>query len=176
MRLNVQIGDINNFGVKIISGPYKIKNHNSWDFLCPFCNKTFVAPTTNFKEAKSCYQCRGILKRKSSEEITWKNHYLIVKGRKNAKEKGFNLTEKQFKEISLKNCFYCNAKPTLTKGHRQWSTYILKNGLDRVDPNVGYLYSNVVACCKWCNVAKLDRSIEDFKDWIKQLAKHQNLI
>ena len=176
MRLNVNIGDVNSFNVKIVSGPHKIRNHNSWDFLCPFCKKTFLAPTTNFPKAKSCYQCRGMVKRKSSESVTWRNHYLLVAGRKIAKEKGFDLTEQQFKEISSRNCFYCNAKPTPTKGHRKWSTYILTNGLDRTDSSMGYLYKNVVACCKWCNMAKSDRTVEEFKKWVEQLAKHQKLM
>jgi hypothetical protein len=174
MRLNVQIGDTNSFGVQVVSGPYKIRNHNSWDFLCPFCKKTFIAPTTNFKEAKSCYDCRGLVKRKSSEDITWKNHYLMLKGRKHSKEKGLDITEKQFKEISSRNCFYCDSEPTPTKGHRDWSAYILTNGLDRIDPSMGYLYNNVVACCKWCNMAKLDRTVEEFYSWITKLSEHQN--
>jgi hypothetical protein len=172
----MEIGDTNIFGVKIVSGPYKNKQYTSWDFLCPFCNQTFIAPTTNFKKSKSCYNCRGFVKRKSSEDITWRNHYLLVASRKNAKEKGFDLTEQQFKEISSQNCFYCNAEPTPTKGYRQWSAYIFTNGLDRIDPSMGYLYNNVVACCKWCNVAKLDRSVEEFYSWITKLAKHQNLM
>lgn len=176
MRLSVNIGDINDFSVKIVSGPYKIRNHNSWDFLCPFCNKTFLAPTTNFAKAKSCYECRGIVKRAFSEEATWKNHYLIVKGRKNSKEKGFDLTLEQFIEKSRQDCFYCGEPPTPTKGYRSWSAYILTNGLDRVDSDVGYLYENVVPCCKYCNFAKSDRSIEEFKKWVKQLAKHQKFM
>jgi hypothetical protein len=176
MRIKVQIGDINEHGVKIVSGPYKVRNTNAWDFLCPYCKQTFVAPTTNFAKSKSCYACRGLLKRKSSEDITWRNHYLIVAGRKVAKEKGFNLTEEEFRQISSKNCFYCNASPTPTRGHRSWSAYINTNGLDRVDSSVGYLYENVVPCCKYCNFAKSDRTVEEFKEWVAQLAKHQNLI
>ena len=176
MRINVQIGNVNDYGVKIINGPYKIRNTNSWDFLCPYCNKTFVAPTTNFSKAKSCYECRGFVKRKSSEEITWKNHYLMVKGRRHSKEKGFDLTEQEFKELSSLNCFYCNSEPTLTKGHRSWSSYIKTNGLDRVDSSMGYLYNNVVPCCKYCNFAKSDRTVEEFNKWVIQLAKHQKVV
>ena len=105
MRIKVQIGDTNEYGVKIINGPYKVRNTNSWDFLCPYCNKTFVAPTTNFTKSKSCYECRGFIKRVHSEDATWKNHYLIVKGRQHSKEKGFDLTLEQFIEISKQNCF-----------------------------------------------------------------------
>ena len=111
--------------------------------------------------------------RKSSEEITWKNHYGIVKGRQNSKERGFDLTFEQFVEISKQPCFYCDTEPTPSKGHRSWSTYININGLDRVDNNLGYLYSNVVACCIYCNMAKRDRSQEEFYLWIDKLISFQ---
>lgn len=176
MKMTIVVGDINKFGIKVVAGPYLGQGRGSstkWNFLCKYCENTFISPTTNFKNVKSCYECRGLVLRKSSEEITWKNHYLIVKGRKHSKEKGFNLTLEQFVEISKKKCFYCNSDPTATKGHRSWSTYILTNGLDRIDSNMGYLYSNVVSCCKFCNFAKSNRTEKEFYSWVKKLAKHQ---
>jgi 5-methylcytosine-specific restriction endonuclease McrA len=41
---------------------------------------------------------------------------------------------------------------------------------------MGYYDDNVVACCKNCNVAKLDRTQEDFLKWIKRVAVHQQII
>lgn len=175
MRMTVKVNDINDFNIKIVGGPYLGSGRGSstkWDFLCPYCQNTFIAPTTKFKKSKSCYDCRGKVLRKSSELITWKNHYGMVKGRKHSKEKGFDLTLEQFIEISKKNCFYCNSEPTPTKGHRQWSTIIYTNGLDRIDSNMGYLYNNVVPCCIYCNTAKLDRTQEEFYSWVMKLAKH----
>lgn len=176
MRSIISVGDINEFGTEVVSGPYLGKGKGSstnWELVCKYCNNTFISPTTRFKKIKSCYECRGIVLRKSSEEITWKNHYLMVKGRKHSKEKGFSLTLEQFVQISKKNCFYCDSKPTSTKGHRSWSTHILTNGLDRIDSGMGYLYSNVVPCCKFCNFAKSNRTEKEFYLWVKKLAKHQ---
>lgn len=178
MRMTISVGDINEYGIQVLSGPYLGKGRGSstkWDLLCKYCKTTFISPTTNFKSAKSCYNCRGLVLRKSSEEITWKNHYGMVKGRKHSKEKGFNLTLDEFIKLSSQNCFYCNDGPTATKGHRSWSTYILTNGLDRIDSSMGYLYDNVVACCKFCNFAKHDKTEEEFYLWVKRLAKHQSL-
>ncbi len=36
------------------------------------------------------------------------------------------------------------------------------NGVDRVDSSRGYVKDNVVSCCKHCNLAKRDRTAEDF--------------
>ena len=177
MRISLKIGDVNEFGTKVIGGPYPgggRGNQTNWDFLCKHCNKSFLSPTTRFRTSKSCYDCRGIILRKSSEDITWKNHYGMVKGRKNAKEKGFDLTLEQFIEISQKNCFYCNSEPTKTRGHRSWSTYIYTNGLDRVDSNHGYLYNNVVPCCIYCNTAKREKTQQEFYSWIDRLISFQN--
>ena len=178
MRMTIVVGDINEFGIKVITGPYLGKGRGSsttWDLLCKYCGNTFISPTTNFKKAKSCYKCRGLVLRKSSEEITWKNQYSMLKGRQHAKEKGFDITFEQFIEISKRNCYYCNSEPTKTKGHRSWSTYILTNGLDRIDSEVGYLYNNVVACCTYCNSAKREKSQEDFYLWIARLIKYQKI-
>lgn len=176
MRISIKLNDVNQFGIKIVGGPYPgggRGNQTNWDFLCKHCGEIFLAPTTRFRTVRSCYKCRGILMRKSSEEITWKNHYGMVKGRQHSKEKGFDLTLEQFIELSKQDCFYCGSKPTPTKGHRKWSTYINTNGLDRVDSSMGYFYSNVVPCCIYCNMAKRERTQEEFYNWIKNLIEYQ---
>lgn len=180
-KKTLAIGDVNQHGVFIIDGPFlkqqgNTKNRYFWKAMCPICDQEYDIATGDFEKRKSCAKCKGTFKRKSSEDITWRNHYQMLKSRKHSREKGFDITEQQFREISSRNCFYCSSEPTPTKGHREWSTYILTNGLDRVDPSMGYLYNNVVACCKWCNVAKLDRSVEEFYSWVTKLAKHQNLM
>lgn len=176
MKKVLAIGDTNQHGLKIVNGPFNDGNKYIWDVLCPICKGITKIPTTDFNKRKSCRFCKGSLLRKSSEDITWKNHYGMVKGRKISKEKGFDLTLEQFIEISKMNCYYCNAEPTPTKGHRKWSAEICSNGLDRVDSSVGYLISNVVSCCKYCNVAKLDRTEEEFISWVVSLARHQKIL
>jgi hypothetical protein len=177
VKTTVSVGDINEYGIQIVSGPYlgKGQGHSTtWGFLCKYCSDTFISSTYKFKFAKSCYKCTGVVRRKSSAEISWKNHYYMLKSRKIAKEKGFDITLEQFVNISKQNCFYCNDSPTPTKGHRPWSEQIFTNGLDRIDSSLGYLYNNVVACCKFCNFAKLDKTEEEFYSWIKRLVKHQS--
>lgn len=169
------IGDINDYGIKIVGGPIKAGNKYMWKVVCPVCKKTYKISTTDFNKRKSCDDCKGKLLRKSSEEITWKNQYGMVKGRKIAKEKGFDLGFEYFIEISKRDCHYCGSSPTKTRGHRKWSKEIYMNGLDRVNPSMGYLVSNVVPCCKDCNVAKLDKTEEEFIIWLKRIAKHQKI-
>lgn len=40
--------------------------------------------------------------------------------------------------------------------------------LDRVDNNKGYIFSNVVGCCKVCNRAKCNMGVWEFVNWLKK--------
>jgi len=176
MKKVLQIGDVSKNGIVIVGGPTNSGSRYIWNVICPICKKEYLLPTGEFDKRKSCEKCKGFLYRKSSKDITWKNHYGMVKGRKVAKKKGFDLTLDQFINISSMNCHYCGAFPSPTKGHRQWSEIIHTNGLDRVDSSMGYLSSNVVPCCKDCNVAKLDKTEKEFISWLKRIATHQGMI
>ena len=176
MRTTLKVGDINENDVEIVGGPYLGTGRGSstkWDFLCPYCKEIFVSPTTNFKKSKSCYNCRGKALRSYNEDTTWDYLYHVIKGRKTAKEKGFGLTKECFRRVSVMNCYYCGAEPTQTRGYKEWHPPLTINGLDRVDPSMGYFDDNVVACCKDCNVAKLDKTEEEFLSWLKRLVAHQ---
>lgn len=63
-------------------------------------------------------------------------------------------------DLATDHCFYCGAAPAPT------------SGIDRVDNTKGYLEDNVVAACRHCNRAKLERSRDDFEAWALRLADH----
>ena len=42
--------------------------------------------------------------------------------------------------------------------------------LERIDNNKGYTIGNVVPCCKICNHAKNNLTIQEFKDWIERVS------
>jgi len=178
MRMKINLQDINEYGVAVIGGPYLGHgrgNSTKWDFLCPYCKKTFTAPTTNFKKAKSCYSCRGEVLKSHNDSTTWDYLYHVIKGRKASQEKGFGLTKDCFRQISQMNCYYCGAEPTLSNGYKSWHPKIKINGLDRIDPSIGYFDENIVACCKDCNIAKLDKTEEEFILWVRRIARHQGI-
>ena len=110
-----------------------------------------------------------------------------MQGYKNgAKKRGFcwELTYEQFVNVSTKPCFYCGAEP------KKWDCMtnspslkkdspnvnpddytIFFTGVDRIDSKKGYTIDNVVPCCTFCNRAKSDHSIEEFKDKIEKTYK-----
>lgn len=96
----------------------------------------------------------------------------------NAKKKGysFKLTEKQFSEITKQDCFYCGAKPSNVTGRKRKSGNYIYNGLDRVDNTKGYTIDNVVPCCRFCNNAKSNHTLQEFKEWSERLYKKMFLV
>jgi hypothetical protein len=173
------LGRVNKNNILVVDGPIrsygKYKNAVGWAMLCPFCNQTFISTSNRFKNISSCYSCRGETKKVSSEESTLKHLYSGVKGRKKSKERGFNITFDQFKKLVKSPCHYCGSKGYVSKGHRDWSADVLVNGLDRLDSSIGYLYDNVVPCCRVCNSAKSDMKYSEFMDWIDMLIKYRSV-
>lgn len=95
-----------------------------------------------------------------------------------------NLSFEQFLALSQNPCHYCGT--TLDKSNiynkysKKIATTVLEdislgnffyNGLDRLDSSKPHDINNVVACCKWCNTAKLTRTKEEFLNWIERAYK-----
>lgn len=92
--------------------------------------------------------------------------------KRNAKKRNidFCLTKNEFKEITAKNCFYCNTKPSNEyKGHSESNGSFIYNGIDRIDNTKGYVIDNCVPCCKFCNWMKKDLTVERFLSHIEKI-------
>lgn len=70
----------------------------------------------------------------------------------------FNITIADFARLVALECTYC--------GYHNESEVV---GIDRVDNSVGYIPSNVVACCGICNKMKSDYSLSFFKEHVRRL-------
>lgn len=92
------------------------------------------------------------------------SHYKTSAKRRNHE---FNLTFEEFSEIVNNSCHYCGSR------------YDIHNGIDRKDNTKGYIKDNCLPCCKYCNIAKRDRTYDDFISWIlltsKNITKSLNL-
>jgi hypothetical protein len=91
----------------------------------------------------------------------------------------FNLSLEEFKPFLSQNCIYCGnpPQPSIFSGSEKYGRkekQFSYNGIDRVDSNADYVLDNCVTCCSICNRAKSDMSLEDFKNWIKQLVLFTN--
>jgi len=84
-----------------------------------------------------------------------------------------------FYALSKENCYYCNTDPSNTQNiSDSRSSQNMKdngnftyNGLDRLDNSKPHSKENCVACCKYCNFAKRERTVEEFKEWLTKTYK-----
>lgn len=92
----------------------------------------------------------------------------------------YNLTDSEASAIFELPCHYCGAPPSTVihqaaskgRGGKFHRTFV--SGFDKVVPELGYTAGNVVPCCKWCNFAKNNRSVEAFQSWL--LRAHAHLV
>ncbi len=87
----------------------------------------------------------------------------------------FDLTKKEFKDLTKQNCKYCGTEPLTAKtSSRSYGEYIYNgiDGIDRVDNNIGYTLDNCVACCKMCNYMKHSSSVGDFSSHVRKIYEH----
>ena len=94
----------------------------------------------------------------------------ITRYKKQAKQRGlkYELAEKQFAELTQRDCYYCGAKPNNISGNKKLNGDYIYNGIDRIDSKKGYIVNNVVPCCKICNSAKSNMTIDNFRNWIER--------
>lgn len=85
-----------------------------------------------------------------------------------ARKRGLNweLTKEAFLSLTKENCFYCGTTPGAIKKTQYKTGEYIYNGIDRINNDEGYTASNVVACCKICNIAKNEMTLDEFKNWI----------
>lgn len=120
--------------------------------------------TNNTTVSCGCYN-----KEITASKNPWLTEYNAYIGNSiKKKNTPFFLTIEEFKTICSSNCFYCNSPPNakmdVGKG--------LKNGIDRVDPNIGYVLSNCVSCCWSCNRMKSNMNQNDFIAHIQKIYNH----
>ena len=101
---------------------------------------------------------------------------LILQYKNHAAERGYdwNLTKAQVRELSKQNCHYCGSEPNNVVSRKRANGSYTYNGIDRVNNSKHYTVDNVVTCCKHCNIAKRDRTYDEFITWIHQACKHLN--
>ena len=82
---------------------------------------------------------------------------------------GLTLSPKQFDKLIFGDCYYCGLPPS-----RVYTSFagnkILCNGIDRVNPKLGYTKTNCVSCCTVCNLMKKAYTLEFFIAHIKRIA------
>lgn len=163
----------------------KKNNRNELLWICTcICKKKILVKSYHLvKElVKSCGCMKNalLIKRLKRPKKIVATNCLYATYKVGAKNRGFNfnLSKRLFKKLIFNNCYYCGSKPQATYVIRNvYETRTVKyNGVDRKNPKIGYMAENCVTCCKKCNVAKSNYSLDEFLDWAKKLGNFQNKI
>lgn len=146
------------------------RTYTCWKCKCD-CGIEFTTTTKQIQKGvrKSCgclskaNQWKGLSTKDLVVNLKF-GHY-----QNSAKRRGltWNLSKKQFENLILSNCFYCNSPPILRV--KRNGRDMLINGIDRKENLIGYEEYNSVPCCHFCNTAKLNYGFEEFLNWIERI-------
>jgi hypothetical protein len=91
------------------------------------------------------------------------------------KNKNIDFTPEEIFDLISQPCFYCGLNPeSVIKTTRGMVGHKFL-GLDRINSLYGYHKGNVIPCCRFCNFAKHDRTLEDFAIWAEAFIKNFDL-
>lgn len=174
------IGDIYN-DLIVIEKPFIKKQGNTSRYfakvLCK-CGNKIIANCSKLRDnsTKKCPDCsfkhREMVKIQVSQMLQLYRRHILYR----SKDKILvEITLDQYIKLATSNCYYCGNPPEKNetfetrKYTNTKSIYI--NGVDRKDPNIGYVMNNCVPCCKSCNYAKHILTEKEFYDKIIKIYK-----
>jgi len=141
-----------------------------WEMACD-CGNTIIRTCQRLTLAKPMQSCgcapRGRTPRQSHVEAMYKRHQHAAKARKLA----FEIADAEHAKLIASDCAYCGAKPT-NRPHPYLRVKMIHNGIDRIDPALGYVPGNVAPCCPTCNFAKGTMTGVEFKAWVARVYGH----
>lgn len=147
-----------------------------WRCLCDCGNHCSVMSAALRNGAtKSC----GCLKKETNGnqvrlqygEANFRYLFNRYKARARTNKLDFRLTKEEFRSLTKQNCYYCGFQPNQIVAHPDHYGEYIYNGIDRKDNSIGYILENCVPCCKKCNRAKNDLSMNEFNEWISRLVE-----
>jgi hypothetical protein len=146
-----------------------------YECLCDCGNHTEVTHTNLVSGSTSSCGClitetRGS-ERKPLKEVVTKA--ILTSYKRNARNRHYELLlpYDKFVELINGNCYYCGSGPSNTfTWHYKYETATMPfNGIDRIDNTIGYTIDNCVSCCRTCNSAKGELTLDQFKEWALRL-------
>lgn len=177
-RLNIKYGKLLVIGK---ADSKRIKDGNSavyWLCKCD-CGNTVEVSSSCLGSKRPTRSC-GCLQ-KEAVRLTGKSCFkgvgvagtnsLYTRYRRGAQYRNleFSLTKEEFKKLLFESCYYCKDGLKSIWRRSEVNQKLEYNGIDRVDPKMGYVLNNVVTCCKDCNIAKTDFTKEEFFSIVKKI-------
>lgn len=115
-----------------------------------------------------CRDCNKLIRLNNlSETDLYKPVYRKTKHSAKVRNKKFKLSLKQCIKLYKQDCHYCGKSPD--NAHNTHLRIITYQGIDRMDPELGYTYDNCVPCCKTCNYAKHVLGYSEFLELVSKI-------
>lgn len=150
----------------------------TWECRCD-CGNTAVVTSSYLTRglSKRCLNCGYKLRGKNNRTLSIYKVLFNRKVYKMAPKRGITvlMDEFQYYEIAKNDCRYCGNVPELFAPYpHKFSddTVLYVNGVDRVDSSGPYSIENCVPCCKDCNFAKNNQSLEEFLKRVERIYNH----
>lgn len=159
----------------VIKLSHMTKDGSYWFCSCKCNDKIRSKPykANSIKSGKSlscgCLHVEAMaLKRKNElHHALWNQKYLAYKNNARSRNRSFELTVQDFKEIALSPCAYCD-RLMVNKAESDWDI-LYYNGIDRKNNMLGYTKENSVSCYGDCNMLKGKFTYEKFLNLIKMI-------
>lgn len=183
MKFKYSEGDVvGNLEIKGLGSTSK-SGTRLYSVLCSLCGSVTDKRLQTIERAKSCgcMQSKRDRKvvdsgRRIAEGTRVEINILMSIYKSNARKRGisFDLSYAQFETLVDSECYFCGDNGGNTLRKRGYDVYSY-TGIDRVDNSVGYLPSNCISCCSWCNRAKNNGTLANFVDKCKKITSRIEL-
>jgi len=138
-----------------------------WECVCDCGQVTVVRGRCLLSgDTKSCGCRRGY--RRSSPDAPFNEVLYFYRRNAAIRKLDFSLSEGEFKDLILKDCYWCGSAPSIFK--KTGFAELVHGGVDRLDPNEGYTVANSVPCCQTCNWMKSNMTKDSFVEHIQKIA------
>lgn len=168
--------------LQVVEFVYKdTSGHSHWQCICECgneCQATTHKLTSGRKKSCGCLIAEETGNRFRKPDGERGKNQLFEQYKHEAEKRGlyWDLSKRDFLAITSADCFYCGIKPGQKKGGvphlPNYHGQFIYNGVDRVDPSLGYFLSNVTPCCKACNFAKQGMDYNEFIGWASTIASY----
>jgi len=149
------------------------KNKNNllaWRCICE-CGKETTVRSTALKAGavQSCGCSRYKLAPHIAQMNSAYSSFLHGAKRRNI---SVEITKEEWMNFVQQPCHYCDVEHSNEyKPKHSYGSSFFCNGIDRLNPKVGYVISNSVPCCKYCNDSKGTMSVEQFLNMVLKIAE-----
>ncbi len=161
-----------------IAGERDRYNGTIWRCQCTCGNKIDLASRSLLGgNAKSCgckRKCNYNKNRKRKTGSSFNKALRTYQSSARKKNVSWELTEDEAYVLFKNNCYYCGVEPSNGKGKTQKGNF-LYSGIDRIDNSKGYSPSNVVSCCRTCNLSKETKTLIEWENYICRVYNHMIL-